>query len=157
MKMAFIILTTALLATTGWAEEKNSPAFIVQTIMKDIVGGKFRPGKPGARAVSGWVMTTETGKEVHRAILQDQAVPLISIGPDAVPELLKWLEHEQMHIRYIADYSLEQITGKNPIFPHFATLEELRSKGWLKTSVETWQGWYDANRAKPNRPAGTDP
>ena len=77
-------------------------------------------------------------------------MPLISIGPAAVPELLKWSEHDEMQIRYIAHYSLEEITGVSPFFPHFATLEELRSKGWLKASVEAWQDWYDSRKTKPN-------
>jgi hypothetical protein len=149
MRMAFIILATTLLATTGQTDDTNSPAFQVRAVMKDVLAGKFRQGETGL--VSGWIMTTEDGKQFHRATLQDQVVPLIAVGTEAVPELLKWLDHDEMHIRYIAHYSLDQITGEEPFFPHFATLEELRRKGWLKTAIAAWQDWYDSRKAKPNQ------
>ena len=87
-------------------------------------------------------MTNEKGTSFSRSILIFQAEKIIPCGKDAVPELVKWLEHEEMQIRYIAHFALGKITDLNPWFPHFATLEELRTKGWLEQSRREWMNWY---------------
>ena len=45
--------------------------------------------------VSGWIMTTEVGVDFHRATLRRQADLICTVGEPAVPELVKWLSHDQ--------------------------------------------------------------
>jgi hypothetical protein len=132
-------------AIAGEAASRTSP---VRGMMGEIAAGKFRCLPLGA--VSGWFMTNETGQVFHRAVLQFQGKEIIAVGADAVPELLNWLSHTNMHVRYIAHYCLQQITGEEPYFPHFATLKQLRSDGYLKEAVKCWSEWYA--KRKPNQP-----
>lgn len=90
---------------------------------------------------SGWLMTVESGELFHRSTLQRQAQIFDSLGKSAVPDLLKWLGHDQIEIRYIASYALERISGLNPQFPHFATLEELVINGWLAETRAEYENW----------------
>jgi len=132
-----------LLASVACTESTNATTIRVRAIMKDVEAGKLHTGPPGP--FSGWIMTNEDGKPFHRSILQAQATPIIALGQDAVPELIKWVDHGEMQVRYVAKFSLEKITGVRPFFPTFATLQELRSKGWLEASVRSWTVWYEAN------------
>ena len=108
------------------------------------LGGYFKATSlaPG----NGWMMKNEQGDTMQRSFLVFQAKNIIPLGKHAVPELLRWIDNENMHIRYITQYALEEITGLEPYFPHFATLEEHRQKGWLEDSRTTWNRWYQENR-----------
>ncbi len=149
MRAIVTFLLWLSLAWCGVAGEAPPPASEVRALMSDIAAGKFREVPSGP--VSGWFMTNETGQVFHRAELQAQGRPIIAIGADAVPELVNWLSHTNMHVRYIAHYCLERITGEEPYFPHFATLKQLRSEGYLKEAVRCWSAWYA--KRKPNHPA----
>jgi len=113
----------------------------VRGIMKRLAEGDLFEN-PGIYVGSGWIMTNEKGASFQRSTLIFQAEKIIPFGKHAVPELVKWLEHGEMQIRYIAHVALEKITGLNPWFPHFASLEQLRTKGWLQQSREEWMNWY---------------
>ncbi len=149
MRAIVTFLLWLCLTWCGVAGEEPPPAGEVRALMNDIAAGKFREVLSGP--VSGWFMTNEAGQVFHRAELQAQGRPIIAIGADAVPELVKWLSHTNMHVRYIAHYCLEEVTGERPEFPHFATLKQLRSKGYLKEAVRCWSEWYA--KRKPNHPA----
>jgi hypothetical protein len=105
-------------------------------------GDFFVPAPDETVKQSGWEMTNEKGATFIRSTLDRQASRLVPIGREAVPELVRWLEHREMQIRYIAHKALEEITSQKPWFPHFTTLEELRAKGWLEESRKIWMSWY---------------
>ncbi len=108
----------------------------------DFVGGT------SFEELSGWAMTTESGTLLSRSVLQRQAAILESIGEDAVPALVKWLEHDQIEIRYIASFALEQITGLDPFFPTFASREELDEQGWLAQTRAEYEVWIRLNQKR---------
>ena len=99
--------------------------------------------------VNGWYMTTESGKSFHRATLQRQAEVFDVLGHAAVPDLIRWLKHDQMEIRYIANFSLNQITGIKPYFPTFATLQEHQDGGWLANATAEYDNWFSQNHKTP--------
>jgi hypothetical protein len=149
MKATVTFLLWVYLIGCGIASEAPSLTSLVRERMGEIAAGKFRSIPSGP--VSGWFMTNETGQVFHRSVLQAQGKEIIAVGADAVPELVKWLSHTHMHVRYIAHYCLEQITSEEPFFPHFATLKQLRSEGYLKEAVKRWSEWYAKNK-NPNQP-----
>ena len=102
-------------------------------------------GYENMKPVNGWIMTTESGKTFHRASLQRQAELFEVLGCDAVTDLIKWTHHDQMEIRYIANFSLTQITGLKPQIPTFATLQELHDGGWLADATATYENWASKN------------
>ena len=93
--------------------------------------------------VSGWIMTSGSGAQFHRATLQRQSQIFIPLGASVVPELVDWLDHEQIEIRFIASHTLEELTGLNPDFPHFATMDQLNEHGWLTNAREQYHEWFD--------------
>ena len=99
----------------------------------------LRPEK--LEGVSGWIMTAESGGQIHRATLQRQSRLFESLGADAVPGLVKWLGHEQIEIRYIASHALERITGVGAPLPSFASLTELDENGWLANARAEYENW----------------
>jgi hypothetical protein len=90
---------------------------------------------------SGWQMSLPSGQIVERSKLQAVAQPLIDLGPDAVPLLLPWLESEELALRYVALYALQQITGEQPYLPYF---EQGDMEGYQARAIEVWQKWYEA-------------
>ncbi len=103
----------------------------VDRIMTRFAKGIFTPGsRHDMRTGSGWIMTTESGEQFRRPGMQYHAEELINIGPSACRDLVNWLEHERMEIRYIASYSLEQLTGDDIDISPFASLQEMREAGW---------------------------
>ena len=94
---------------------------------------------------SGWVMALPSGEKVPRSFLQRQAGPVIECGPEAVPHLFPWARSDQLYIRYIALYSLEQITGKKPHVSYFATDPQ---NSQLEQAIETWRKWWENQREK---------
>lgn len=91
--------------------------------------------------VSGWIMTTSSGDQLHRATLRRQSRLFDALGSAAVSDLLKWLDHDQIEIRYIAIVALRNITGMKPHFPHFATRQDLADHGWLADATEEYENW----------------
>ena len=167
MASSIVIIMTLQVATfglVGGCRQKSEEAPILKT--QDPVG-EDKPDKAQVTATaimeefkkgnyieddapmfgSGWMMTNENGAKHPRSFLNHQAEQkLIPLGKKAVPELVEWLDCDNMHIRYIAAYSLERITGKAPHFPYFATLDQHRDNGWLKDSREAWLNWYEKNK-----------
>ena len=90
---------------------------------------------------SGWEMTLSTGEKVVRSRLQAEAQPLISMGAQALPDLLPWVMNEDLAARYVALYALAQITGEKPHVPYFA---EADPEGYRDKAIAVWQAWYDA-------------
>jgi hypothetical protein len=91
----------------------------------------------------GWEVKLTSGKSVARSTLQEEARSLIELGLDAVPYLLPWVMNDNPALRYVAIYTLEQITGKKPYLPYFDEVDhgENRSR-----AIEAWRKWYEARK-----------
>ena len=98
---------------------------------------------------SGWIMTSSSGSQFHRAALQRQSQIFEPLGETAVPDLLNWLEHPQIEIRYIASYTLKQLTGLSPDFSAFATLEQLNQDGRLAGTRSKYENWLTSRQHHP--------
>jgi hypothetical protein len=94
---------------------------VVATIMKAFETGTMLVEPPPGQVVNldGWTMRLPGGQQVCRSELVMQCSALKPYGWRAVPELLKWLDHKEDYMRYIASRSLEEITGLHPTFYHF--------------------------------------
>ncbi len=124
----------------------------VHKVMVSLARGHLQvsPTK-GPKAVSGWMMTTEKGQKFGRWELNDQCEYIIPFGMDAVPELIKWLPNEQMEVRYVAARSLAKITGEDPFFPTFVTLQDHEKNGWLRDARSVWIRCYEKRNKKATK------
>ncbi|HEV8061611.1 MAG TPA: DUF4190 domain-containing protein [Gemmataceae bacterium] len=83
----------------------------------------------------GWIMDLPSGGRAYSQQLEDSAKPIIAIGKPAVPHLFRWVLHDDLHVRYVAVRSLEEITGKKKMsWGSYFDREE---------AIQTWQEWYD--------------
>ena len=87
---------------------------------------------------SGWMMPLPSGRQVTRSFLQIQAGPVITLGKDAVPYLFEWVMSENLPVRYIAVYSLQEITGLKPHIAHFDQEDNDNTRG---KAIQTWKLW----------------
>jgi hypothetical protein len=92
----------------------------------------------------GWEVDLPSGRTVARSVLQAEAKALISLGPDIVPDLLPWVMNGNPALRYVALYSLEQITGEKPYAPYF---DQADFEGNRSRAIQVWRGWYEARRS----------
>jgi hypothetical protein len=62
-----------------------------------------------------------------------------------VPELIRWLRHDEPYVLFIAAYSLKRITGEDPTFYYFGTPGEPFNgeDKWFERCVETWRKWHE--------------
>lgn len=89
------------------------------------------------------------GKRLHEKFLKTQSdKKLIPLGKHAVPELVQWLDHDEIYIRFIAKYALEKITGIDNKTHQYPINEEPYSVGWFKEIKEKWLTWYEKNKDK---------
>jgi hypothetical protein len=89
---------------------------------------------------SGWAMRLPDGQTVTRSILQAEARPLIALGRDAVPALLRWAVHDSLAVRYVATFALSEITGERPVL---AAFDREDSSGDRMRAIRQWRDWYD--------------
>src|SRR5438067_1492230 len=117
--------------------------------IEDAVNGVFSRLAAGELAESvsavqeGWEMDLPSGRTVARSTLQTNARVLIALGPDAVPPLLPWVMNDNPALRYVAIYSLEQITGEKPYLPYF---DQTNSGENRARAIEVWSRWYEARK-----------
>src|SRR5262249_3182122 len=90
---------------------------------------------------SGWEISFPSGRTVTRSMLQAEARGLIALGPDAVPHLLPYVMNDNLALRYVAIYTLEQITGEKPYLPYFDQADHRES---CSHAIEVWRRWYEA-------------
>jgi hypothetical protein len=109
----------------------------VDVVFRRLALGDF--SKPIELAKSGWKMQLPSGEDVLRSTLQAEAAPLIVQGPEAVPHLLRCAMDENLALRYVALYALEQITGEKPYVPYF---DQADSEGHREKAMEVWRTWY---------------
>lgn len=116
----------------------------VDTLFTDFMHERFMETN-GLKEESGWMMDLPSGKQVTRSFLMRQADIIVKLGVDAVPELFKWIMNDQLYIRYIAVYSLQQLTGISPNIPYFD--KEDRSMNRQK-AIKIWNEWWDKQKEK---------
>jgi hypothetical protein len=125
-----------------------SPCARISRLLRQNRREYFRTRPPNELLlISGWIQALPSGEMIHRATLQTQAQPIVGMGREAVPELLKWVQAPEWHVRYIAIYSLQEITGLEPYTPYFD--DEDREKNRPKAIV-VWKDWYDSQRPSGN-------
>jgi len=112
----------------------------------------------GVIVMSGWEMDSEDGKTYHRAVLNRQVEELVKQGRKSVPVALRRLEHQHMHIRYIAAESLRRITKQDPIWYNFGTPGQPfnGNKTWSSDAITEWSGWYAATKNRKAQQDGAD-
>jgi hypothetical protein len=111
-----------------WTQRDRMKAYIdqrkanieVDAIIARAKRGEFQEDDPATHPGSdladrmfsnGWTMKNLKGQGLSRSDLQYMAEPLISMGRPAVPQLMRWVEDEDITIQYIARYSLKAITN----------------------------------------------
>ncbi len=75
----------------------------------------------------------------------NQAAPIIAYGGKAVPHLFKWVMSENLAVRYIAIYSLQQITGLSPYVPYFDKEDQAGNR---EKAIKIWKGWWEKRNKK---------
>jgi hypothetical protein len=65
----------------------------------------------------------------------------IAYGVEAVPHLLKWVMHDELAIRYVAAYSLEQLTG---IQGEFGWFDKDDVRHGREAAIARWKQWWDS-------------
>ena len=94
--------------------------------------------QPADGPSDGWETKLPDGQTVARSQLQAEARPLIALGPDAVPDLLPWVHHANAGIRYVAMFTLEQITGEHTQLSYFS-----EDRAQQDAAIATWRHWYE--------------
>ena len=126
------LLVGFIVCLSAAAQEEKSAA---DQIMEKYAGGEFE--RPRASIlVSGWQMKTTGGKSFARSQLQGYAKNVIKLGPSACKDLLKYIEHDDMVVRYIAVYSIEETLNIDLPFPWFSTLEQVKENQWKQKYAE---------------------
>ena len=90
---------------------------------------------------SGWEIPLPSGRIVTRSTLQAEARVLMALGSDAVPHLLPHVMNDNLALRYVAIYTLEQITGEKPYLPYFDQADHGKNR---PRAIEVWRRWYEA-------------
>ena len=93
-------------------------------------------------------MQSENGKTYRRVVLNRQVEEMVKLGSKAVPAALSHLQHQHMHIRYIAAETLRRITKKNPTWYTFGTPGETvnGNKTWSSDAISEWTRWYESTK-----------
>jgi hypothetical protein len=88
----------------------------------------------------GVMVRLPSGNEVKTDFLKRQAKPVIELGPQSVPYLTKWVRSDNVGVRYIAIYSLEEITNIRPLIYHMRP-----SKNWRdeEGAIQEWMNWWE--------------
>ena len=118
----------------------------IDRLFNDFMNEKFIA--PRSPICNGWEMTLPSGKGIVRSMLQEQADQIIAYGTEAVPYLFRWLKIDNLPVRYIAIYSLQQITGVTPDTPIFASEEAEKDSKDIEEAIVVWQEWYDNRKKK---------
>ena len=112
----------------------------IDRLMNRFVQGDF-PDEPVSYTGGGWSMTLPDGRLMDRNGLRTVfAVRVIDCGVNAVPHLFKWVMHDNLAMRYIAAYSLEQITG---IRCNIIWFDQKDASQQRENAVARWQQWWN--------------
>ena len=142
--------TTATTNATDIASDKEVTA-VVEHIMKTLESGVLLvTAQPGQSRAGSWMLPHPSDKYASVVISGMQCSAITPYGWRAVPELLKWLDHKEAFMRYIASESLVSITGLHPTFYVFGTPHETFNgdRDWFEKAKSTWSSWYEDLRRK---------
>jgi hypothetical protein len=81
-------------------------------------------------------MALPSGSFVTSATLERQAQPIIQLGRDAVPTLLKHVNATEKHVAYVVRYALVMITGLRAQYPN-------NRREPMETTIRRWREWYE--------------
>lgn len=139
--LSVILIALSFLFRTHGQEVKNQSEMErgIDSIFLDFQKEKFLESTM-IREESGWAMALPSGKEVPRSFLVRQADTVISFGTEAVPYLFRWVMSDILHLRYIAVYSLEQITGIAQPVPIFEKKDPDDNR---QKAIKIWMEWYE--------------
>jgi hypothetical protein len=76
-----------------------------------------------------------SGSFVTSATLERQAQPIIQLGRDAVPALLKHVNATEKHVAYVVRYALVTVTGVRAQYPN-------NRREPMETTIRRWREWY---------------
>jgi HEAT repeat protein len=62
------------------------------------------------------------------------------LGPEALPHLLKWVSHENLAVRYVAAYSLEQLTS---IKAEIVWFDRKDAEQRRERAIARWGSWWE--------------
>jgi len=110
----------------------------VNKLFERIIAGNLQNLRP--RIESGWEMTLPSGEIVARSTLQAEAQIAINLGICAIPFLIPFVTDENIAIRYVAIFALEQITGEKASVPYFN--REIASTK-VGHAIQRWLTWYN--------------
>lgn len=110
----------------------------VNKLFERIIAGNLQNFSP--RIESGWEMTLPSGEIVTRSTLQAEAQTAIDLGICAIPYLIPFVTNENIAIRYVAIFALEQITGEKASVPYF-NREIANTK--VGHAIQRWLIWYN--------------
>ena len=129
--------------------EKNQEMARVDEILRRLKQGHFQADELAEDGFSdGWEMTNTKGQTFLRSTLRNQAEPIIAIGNNAVPPLSKWVTDDDITIRYIARYSLEQITGIHAGYSYFLKKETIMNNNLaikFQADLTEWFSKYSSS------------
>jgi hypothetical protein len=137
----FVAFVAALTGCSGTTPDARPPAAgatmkaSVDDVFERLAQGQL--SRPEAGPVDGWQTSLPGGATVARSTLQSEARPLIALGADAVPHLVPWVHHDNAALRYVAIFTLEQITGERPQLGYFDA-----DRAQQDAAIATWQRWY---------------
>ena len=114
----------------------------VKEVFSRLAAGEL--GQAASPVEDGWNVALPSGRRVARSTLQSEARSLIELGRDAVPYLLPWIMNENPALRYVAIYSLQQITGQNPYLAYFDQTNQTNDRA---RAIEVWRNWYETTKA----------
>lgn len=119
------------------------------TTSVDDVFRRLERGEMSPRELSlddGWEATLPGGQRVTRSQLQGEARPLIALGIDAIPELIRWADVRNPALRYVATFTLAQLTGLHPELRHF---DDDDTDGARARALADWRIWYISHASPP--------
>lgn len=122
--------------------KKSNIESSIDKLFENFEDGIFQQDKE-LHEESGWIMYMGSGKELSRSFLMSQANTVISYGKEAVPCLFKWVMNDSLFIRYIAIYSLQQLTGLSPFIPYF---DQEDMDGNRQKAIKIWSDWWEDQR-----------
>ncbi len=138
---------------TGTSTDAAEIKAEIISVMEGIEKGNFiYPDNIESYAMGGSFIKDSKGNEYQTGELNIQGWTIAdNYGKEAVPVLLKWLNHKEKYIRHICDTALRKITGVTPSplkNHHIKDAGEIirENNKWQKDKIKAWQEWYDINK-----------
>jgi hypothetical protein len=145
-----LILTLALAALRACAADSAKPSSV------DAIMQQYMLRIPEPRNISeanGPALPDKHGKYYTLTNLAGAAEQLVRLGVPAVADLLKYLDHDDFKIRFIAASALSDITGVHSHGLRVSDIQDVGSPGHagLKAAFREWHERAEGTWAQPDR------